>query len=78
LKLEFFKKLGIVPNELRTRWEWVDEKKSLTFYRDFIYPQFNRVPKISEIYTLGFRGFLHALKRFCRSYNDSSPPNNPQ
>jgi len=27
LELEFFRTIGINPDNLKTRWEWVDEKK---------------------------------------------------
>lgn len=67
-ELEFLRKIGINPKNLRYRWGWVDEEKSLSFYREVIYPHFNRVPGIKEINKLGYRGFLNALKKICKSY----------
>ncbi len=63
LELEFFRTIGINPDNLKTRWEWVDEKKALIFYRDFIYPFFDRVPKKVEIDSMGLRGFRGALTK---------------
>ncbi|KKL58911.1 hypothetical protein LCGC14_2220620 [marine sediment metagenome] len=53
-ELEFLKRIGIDLNKLKYRWEWVDEEKALLFYRDVIYPHFNRVPKIIDINLLFF------------------------
>ncbi|MFW9872617.1 MAG: hypothetical protein ACFFG0_05895 [Candidatus Thorarchaeota archaeon] len=70
LELEFFEKIGINSDNLKTRWEWVDERKALIFYRDFIYPLFNRVPKREEIDLIGYRGFRNAIKRIGLTPND--------
>lgn len=71
IELEFFKTLGINPDNLRTRWEWVDEKKALVFYRDFIYPFSRRVPKKEEIDSMGYRGFRGQTRSviFVRTFN---------
>jgi len=67
-ELEFLRKIGIDPKNLRYRWEWVDEEKALSFYREVIYPHFNKVPGIKEINKIGYRGFLNAIKKICKSY----------
>ena len=69
-ELDFLKNIGINPENLKTRWQWVNEKTAIAFYRDIIYPHFNRVPNRDEIDNIGYRGFRNALKRIDKTLSD--------
>ncbi len=69
-EIEFLEENGINPKKLKTRWEWVDKKKALAFYRDVIYSYYNRVPTKDEIDKIGYRGLRYALKRIGKTPTD--------
>lgn len=70
-ELEFLKRNNINLKDLKTRWEWVKDKQiAIDFYREVIYPIFNRVPKKDEIDRMSYRGFRNAIRRIDMTMNE--------
>ena len=63
-EIKFLEKKGIDLSKLKTRWEWVKNKRiAIEFYREVIYLHFNNVPSNEKIDSIGYRGFRDAIKR---------------
>lgn len=64
----FFKKYGIQWEKLKSRWEWTTLYPSLIkeFFKEVIIPVKGRIPTLSEIKDMGYRGVI----RICYSDYD--------
>ncbi|KKL16148.1 hypothetical protein LCGC14_2498490, partial [marine sediment metagenome] len=63
-EFEFFKKYALEYKKFESRWKWMDLYPHLIpiFFREFLFPIYNRDPSVRELYNLGFGNFPNKLK----------------
>ena len=69
---EFLIKNDITPENLTTRWEWVDLRPDLIteFYKDVLYSINNRVPTSRELKKIGYSQFMEKVREKGISLSD--------
>ena len=63
LEITFLRDNGLEPNNLPSRWGWMDMYPDLIpkFYRDVIYPIYNRAVTILEIKRMGYKTYIEKV-----------------
>ncbi|NVM34444.1 MAG: hypothetical protein HWN81_02540 [Candidatus Lokiarchaeota archaeon] len=64
-EFDFFNKYNLEFKRFESRWVWMELYPDLIpiFFKEFLFPIYNRDPSVRELYNLGFGNFSNKLKK---------------